>query len=117
MIGRFQERERAREALLGRVGGDTDGRGDTHVASLRIVIGGGDTGSDCIGTSIRQGALSVRPCRAICGSAPGSTTMNSSPLNLATMSLPRTHDCSACAQLRNTRSPTGVPWRSLMARK
>ena len=24
-----------------------------------IVIGGGDTGSDCIGTSIRQGALSV----------------------------------------------------------
>ncbi len=28
---------------------------DKHV----IVIGGGDTGSDCIGTSIRQGALSV----------------------------------------------------------
>ena len=25
-----------------------------------IVIGGGDTGSDCIGTSVRQGALSVR---------------------------------------------------------
>jgi glutamate synthase (NADPH) small chain len=25
-----------------------------------IVIGGGDTGSDCVGTSIRQGALSVR---------------------------------------------------------
>src|SRR6478672_1734393 len=25
-----------------------------------VVIGGGDTGSDCIGTSIRQGALSVR---------------------------------------------------------
>ena len=25
-----------------------------------MVIGGGDTGSDCIGTSIRQGALSVR---------------------------------------------------------
>ena len=24
-----------------------------------MVIGGGDTGSDCIGTSIRQGALSV----------------------------------------------------------
>ena len=24
-----------------------------------LVIGGGDTGSDCIGTSIRQGALSV----------------------------------------------------------
>ena len=24
-----------------------------------VVIGGGDTGSDCIGTSIRQGALSV----------------------------------------------------------
>ena len=29
--------------------------GDKHV----IVIGGGDTGSDCIGTSFRQGALSV----------------------------------------------------------
>ncbi len=25
-----------------------------------VVIGGGDTGSDCVGTSIRQGALSVR---------------------------------------------------------
>ena len=24
-----------------------------------MVIGGGDTGSDCIGTSIRQGAISV----------------------------------------------------------
>ena len=24
-----------------------------------VVIGGGDTGSDCIGTSIRQGAMSV----------------------------------------------------------
>ncbi len=24
-----------------------------------VVIGGGDTGSDCIGTSVRQGALSV----------------------------------------------------------
>ena len=30
--------------------------GGKHV----VVIGGGDTGSDCIGTSIRQGALSVR---------------------------------------------------------
>jgi glutamate synthase (NADPH/NADH) small chain len=29
--------------------------GNRHV----VVIGGGDTGSDCIGTSIRQGALSV----------------------------------------------------------
>ena len=29
--------------------------GGKHV----VVIGGGDTGSDCIGTSIRQGALSV----------------------------------------------------------
>jgi glutamate synthase (NADPH/NADH) small chain len=30
--------------------------GGKHV----VVIGGGDTGSDCIGTSVRQGALSVR---------------------------------------------------------
>jgi NADPH-dependent glutamate synthase beta subunit-like oxidoreductase len=28
-----------------------------------VVIGGGDTGSDCIGTSVRQGALSVTPAR------------------------------------------------------
>jgi glutamate synthase (NADPH/NADH) small chain len=39
--------------------------GDTGVAELRadgkhvIVIGGGDTGSDCVGTSNRQGAASV----------------------------------------------------------
>ncbi len=46
-----------------RVAGDpipTDGPGviyarDKHV----VVIGGGDTGSDCVGTSIRQGAKSV----------------------------------------------------------
>ena len=37
--------------------GDTDPilAGGKHV----VVIGGGDTGSDCIGTSVRQGALSV----------------------------------------------------------
>ena len=28
-----------------------------------VVIGGGDTGSDCIGTSIRQGALEGDPAR------------------------------------------------------
>jgi glutamate synthase (NADPH/NADH) small chain len=47
-----------------RVAGDPEGRAapngtltakDKHV----VVIGGGDTGSDCIGTSIRQGATSV----------------------------------------------------------
>jgi glutamate synthase (NADPH/NADH) small chain len=43
-----------------RVNGEPDGStpilaGGKHV----VVIGGGDTGSDCIGTSIRQGALSV----------------------------------------------------------
>jgi glutamate synthase (NADPH/NADH) small chain len=47
-----------------RVAGDDEGRAaprgtitakDKHV----IVIGGGDTGSDCIGTSIRQGAASI----------------------------------------------------------
>jgi glutamate synthase (NADPH/NADH) small chain len=35
---------------------------DTPISAARkhvVVIGGGDTGSDCIGTSIRQGALSV----------------------------------------------------------
>lgn len=28
-----------------------------------IVIGGGDTGTDCIGTSVRHGAKQVRPLR------------------------------------------------------
>ncbi len=34
-----------------------------------VVIGGGDTGSDCIGTSIRQGALSVTEFRDHAGAA------------------------------------------------
>jgi len=44
-----------------RVAGDTvpqDGAISAHGKHV-VVIGGGDTGSDCIGTSIRQGALSV----------------------------------------------------------
>jgi glutamate synthase (NADPH/NADH) small chain len=36
-------------------GGQTISAKDKHV----VVIGGGDTGSDCIGTSVRQGAASV----------------------------------------------------------
>jgi glutamate synthase (NADPH/NADH) small chain len=36
-------------------GGETISAKDRHV----VVIGGGDTGSDCIGTSVRQGAASV----------------------------------------------------------
>ncbi len=35
-----------------------------------VVIGGGDTGSDCIGTSIRQGALSVTPVSKSCRKPP-----------------------------------------------
>ena len=46
-----------------RMAGDTDVDADASAISARgrhvIVIGGGDTGSDCIGTSHRQGALSV----------------------------------------------------------
>jgi glutamate synthase (NADPH) small chain len=45
-----------------RVSGEkADGGGEPILATGRhvIVIGGGDTGSDCIGTAIRQGALSV----------------------------------------------------------
>ncbi len=45
-----------------RVAGEDQKKG-THEISAKgkhvIVIGGGDTGSDCIGTSFRQGALSV----------------------------------------------------------
>ena len=44
-----------------RVSGEPRGDGEPILASGKhvVVIGGGDTGSDCIGTSIRQGALSV----------------------------------------------------------
>jgi glutamate synthase (NADPH/NADH) small chain len=47
-----------------RVAGDSEARaapGGTLAAKGKhvVVIGGGDTGSDCIGTSIRQGAASV----------------------------------------------------------
>lgn len=38
---------------------DGDGEPITAQGKHVVVIGGGDTGSDCIGTSIRQGALSV----------------------------------------------------------
>ncbi|MDX9739593.1 MAG: glutamate synthase subunit beta [Gammaproteobacteria bacterium] len=44
-----------------RVAGDVVGADGAITAEGKhvVVIGGGDTGSDCIGTSIRQGALSV----------------------------------------------------------
>jgi glutamate synthase (NADPH/NADH) small chain len=44
-----------------RVGGEPLGTNEPIVAAGKhvVVIGGGDTGSDCIGTSIRQGALKV----------------------------------------------------------
>jgi glutamate synthase (NADPH/NADH) small chain len=44
-----------------RVAGDAVGDAGAILATGKhvIVIGGGDTGSDCVGTSIRQGALSV----------------------------------------------------------
>ncbi len=44
-----------------RVAGEALGLGTEELAEGKtvVVIGGGDTGSDCIGTSIRQGAKSV----------------------------------------------------------
>ncbi|MHB8549933.1 MAG: glutamate synthase subunit beta, partial [Acidiferrobacterales bacterium] len=44
-----------------RIAGDRIPDGDAITATGKhvVVIGGGDTGSDCVGTSIRQGALSV----------------------------------------------------------
>ncbi len=44
-----------------RVGGEPIGSNEPITASGKhvVVIGGGDTGSDCIGTSIRQGAVKV----------------------------------------------------------
>ena len=44
-----------------RVGGEPIGTNEPILAAGKhvVVIGGGDTGSDCIGTSIRQGALKV----------------------------------------------------------
>ena len=50
---RQQNRRNGGEAPLGN--GQPILAGGKHV----VVIGGGDTGSDCIGTSVRQGALSV----------------------------------------------------------
>ncbi len=45
-----------------RVSGEPQDHGEPILAGGKhvVVIGGGDTGSDCIGTSIRQGALSVK---------------------------------------------------------
>jgi glutamate synthase (NADPH/NADH) small chain len=44
-----------------RVAGDEVPEGDAIVATGKrvVVLGGGDTGSDCVGTAIRQGAASV----------------------------------------------------------
>ena len=43
----------------------TMGRGTiTAKGKHVVVIGGGDTGSDCIGTSVRQGAASSRNWRS-----------------------------------------------------
>ena len=47
-----------------RCAGDSEGRAAPHgtitaAGKHVVVIGGGDTGSDCIGTSVRQGAASV----------------------------------------------------------
>jgi glutamate synthase (NADPH/NADH) small chain len=44
-----------------RVAGDEAGHAPVITAKGKhvIVVGGGDTGSDCVGTSIRQGAISV----------------------------------------------------------
>ncbi len=44
-----------------RVSGEPQGDVEPILATGKkvVVIGGGDTGSDCIGTSIRQGAISV----------------------------------------------------------
>jgi glutamate synthase (NADPH/NADH) small chain len=44
-----------------RVSGEPQEKGEPILATGKhvVVIGGGDTGSDCIGTSFRQGALSV----------------------------------------------------------
>ncbi len=44
-----------------RISGEAQGKVEAILAAGKkvVVIGGGDTGSDCIGTSIRQGAVSV----------------------------------------------------------
>src|SRR5918995_6278414 len=46
-----------------RVSGENTDIADPILATAKhvVVIGGGDTGSDCIGTSARQGALSITP--------------------------------------------------------
>jgi glutamate synthase (NADPH/NADH) small chain len=51
----FLPQQNRRVSGEAQAGGEPILAGDKHV----VVIGGGDTGSDCIGTSIRQGALAV----------------------------------------------------------
>ncbi len=52
-----------------------------------IVIGGGDTGSDCIGTSHRQGALSVTSFEIMPSSTGGTRVVDT----LAALATPATH--------------------------
>jgi glutamate synthase (NADPH/NADH) small chain len=62
-----------------RVAGDTVDPGGAILAKDKrvVVIGGGDTGSDCVGTSIRQGAVSVTQLELM--PKPGLVRMPSNP--------------------------------------
>jgi glutamate synthase (NADPH/NADH) small chain len=62
-----------------RVAGDTVDPGGAILANGKrvVVIGGGDTGSDCVGTSIRQGAVSVTQLELM--PKPGLVRMPSNP--------------------------------------
>ena len=63
--------------------GDPILAGGKHV----VVIGGGDTGSDCIGTSIRQGALSVTQLEIM----PMPPEKENKPLDLAELAAEAAH--------------------------
>ena len=52
-----------------RVAGDEDVADLWATGKHVVVIGGGDTGSDCVGTSNRHGAKSVTPVRAAAAAA------------------------------------------------
>jgi len=72
-----------------RIAGDEVNEADTAEGKHVIVIGGGDTGSDCAGTALRQGAKSVTQFELL--SRPPAMRADSTPWPLWPMQLRSSH--------------------------